>query len=495
MLARPRRRAPRRTRAARSRRSGCSGSRPRRAPARPTRRTRRGRAASPSPRAAAPSDLRRRRTGLRARRRDTRAGDRDEPLLAERDLREREDRLLRAERRHDLASGSTWTPKRRPIQPRDRLAQLRQPGARGYDDTSSTAATSASRMNAGVGSRGSPTPKSITSMPRRRASARQSSSRANGYCARPARMGESCTVNATARNRWSAAKVRSSSAISTRSSTRVRVPGRAGAEVHRVEAAGGEIGDVRPRLLRLHLESAGRAQALDERRARARHARAASSRGSRPRGRRARGRAPRPVRRAVGRVAEVERRLDACRESRSSRSRRAICVTRSTSRKTRPSISTSTGSARGPREPFERELDRVDAEPRPGRVRRAAFEDDPRVRGCRGSRAAACCRSARGRSRARPRRRPASPRTARQRVLGRARPPRGEEEQPEVVGELGRRRPSARARSSPPGRPSCRSRRARRTAPSSIRPGRLPWAGTVSVWPASSTSGLPARFA
>src|SRR5690349_10087100 len=33
------------------------------------------------------------------------------------------------------------------------------------------------------------------------------------------------------------------------------------------------------------------------------------------------------------------------------------------------------------------------------------------------------------------------------------------------------------------------------TAPSSIRPGRLPWAGTVSVWPASRTSGLPSRFA
>src|SRR3954462_8606525 len=33
------------------------------------------------------------------------------------------------------------------------------------------------------------------------------------------------------------------------------------------------------------------------------------------------------------------------------------------------------------------------------------------------------------------------------------------------------------------------------TAPSSIRPGRLAWEGTVSVWPASRTSGLPSRLA
>ena len=33
------------------------------------------------------------------------------------------------------------------------------------------------------------------------------------------------------------------------------------------------------------------------------------------------------------------------------------------------------------------------------------------------------------------------------------------------------------------------------TQPSSIRPGRFPWAGTVSVWPASRTSGFPARAA
>ena len=49
-------------------------------------------------------------------------------------------------------------------------------------------------MNAGVTSRGSPMPKSISSMPRAAASAFQSSRRANGYCASSARTGESCTV-------------------------------------------------------------------------------------------------------------------------------------------------------------------------------------------------------------------------------------------------------------------------------------------------------------
>ena len=45
---------------------------------------------------------------------------------------------------------------------------------------------------------------------------------------------------------------------------RVRVARRAGAEVDRVEAARGEVGDVRPRLLRLHLEVADAAQLLDQ---------------------------------------------------------------------------------------------------------------------------------------------------------------------------------------------------------------------------------------
>ena len=60
----------------------------------------------------------------------------------------------------------------------------------------------------------------------------------------------------------------------------------------------------------------------------------------------------------------------------------------------------------------------------------------------------------------------------------------------------GRRRarsrpPSARARSSPRARPSCRSRRARRPSRPRSVPGRFPCAGTVSVCPASRTSGLP----
>src|SRR3954465_5851275 len=47
-------------------------------------------------------------------------------------------------------------------------------------------------MKAGVGSRGSPMPKSIRSMPRAEAAAFQSSRRANGYWASSARTGESC---------------------------------------------------------------------------------------------------------------------------------------------------------------------------------------------------------------------------------------------------------------------------------------------------------------
>ena len=72
-------------------------------------------------------------------------------------------------------------------------------------------------MNAGVCSRGSPTPKSITSIPRARASARHSSRRANGYCASPARIGESCTAHSVYQNAGRAA-----SPISDRAPPRAR---------------------------------------------------------------------------------------------------------------------------------------------------------------------------------------------------------------------------------------------------------------------------------
>ena len=58
-------------------------------------------------------------------------------------------------------AGSTRTSKRRSIQPAIAARSSGSPGARGYDDTSSTDARSACRMKDGVTSRGSPVPKSI----------------------------------------------------------------------------------------------------------------------------------------------------------------------------------------------------------------------------------------------------------------------------------------------------------------------------------------------
>ena len=139
-----------------------------------------------------------------------------------------------------------------------------------------------------------------------------------------------------------------------------------------------------------------------------------------------------------------------------------ICVTDTTSRKTRPSTSTSRGSAsQHVLQPVERERDRVDAEPRSRRMRGAALEDDPRVQVAEATelqrvvgglqtdhelRLVDEAASARRRRAAgsRPGRAPLAGRRAAQ-GRRRARP----------------RPPSARARSSRRGRPSCPRRRAR----------------------------------
>ena len=131
-------------------------------------------------------------------------------------------------------------------------------------------------MNAGVRSRGSPMPKSISSMPRADASALQSSSRVNGYCARSARTGESCTLRRYRRGSAAARERPLELADLDPLVDRVGVAGRAGAEVDGIEPARREVGDVRPGLLRLDRELADRAEPLDERRAAARRARAAS---------------------------------------------------------------------------------------------------------------------------------------------------------------------------------------------------------------------------
>ena len=56
-----------------------------------------------------------------------------------------------------------------------------RPAARGYDEVGTIASRRASRMNAGVSSRGSPTPKSISSRPASNASCLRRSSSSNGY--------------------------------------------------------------------------------------------------------------------------------------------------------------------------------------------------------------------------------------------------------------------------------------------------------------------------
>ena len=73
-------------------------------------------------------------------------------------------------------------------------------------------------MNSGVGSIGSPIPKSISSMPRARAAAFASSSRTNGYVCSAASTGDSASRGTVAAKRSSASYVRRSAAISTRSS-------------------------------------------------------------------------------------------------------------------------------------------------------------------------------------------------------------------------------------------------------------------------------------
>ena len=194
MLAARGRRAPRRTRAVRRRPSGCSGSRPRTARARPSASNASRSGSQPvSSRERHGHDLARRRTARRARRPGT-------PARGSRPARRSPTATCANEKIASFepsvgtisVSGSTVDAEAARDPRGDRLAELRQPGgARVRRDRRAIPATSASRMNAGVTSRGSPMPKSISSIPRARASAFHSSSRVNGYCARSARTGES----------------------------------------------------------------------------------------------------------------------------------------------------------------------------------------------------------------------------------------------------------------------------------------------------------------
>ncbi len=199
---------------------------------------------------------------------------------------------------------------------------------------------------------------------------------------------------------------------------------------------------------------------------------------------------------AVRRVAEVDRRLCTRRESRSPRCRHASSVTEITSRKTRPSISTSRGSSpENRRKPFERDADRVHAEPRPSRVRGTALEDDARIQVAETAELQRVVRRLEADDELRLVDEAGLLEDAGQGVLRRAELLAREEEQ-----SPGRKPSSVSAAQSASSiitaRPPFMSLApSPTTAPSSIRPGRFPCAGTVSVWPARRTSGLPLRFA
>ena len=272
----------------------------------------------------------------------------------------------------------------------------------------------------------------------------------------------------------------------------VRVARPAGAEVDGVEAARGEVGDVRPRLLRLELERAGRRSSCTSGDCAATCAGGECDVISASR-RTARGsRASADVGRAVRRVAEVDVRLGPRRDHvrRDARvelrHRHHLAEHEPVDRRRRAARCSSTGA-----EPFERERDRVHAEPRPRRVRRAALEDDARVQVAE----AAELERVVGRLEADDELRlvddAGALEHAGQRVLGRAELLAREEE------ERRRRRrvsvvvrPARRARSSRRGRPSCRSRRAR--SPRRRRSARAgsPARGRCRCGPASSDERL-----
>src|ERR671914_276620 len=73
-------------------------------------------------------------------------------------------------------------PKRRPHQAATASRSSGRPCASGYLDVSPTASTSAARISAGVGSRGSPTPKSISSTPLAATRRFATSTRSSGEC-------------------------------------------------------------------------------------------------------------------------------------------------------------------------------------------------------------------------------------------------------------------------------------------------------------------------
>src|SRR5581483_11933579 len=131
-----------------------------------------------------------------------------------------------------------------------------------------SASTSAWRISGSVGSRGSPCPKSMISIPAAAASRLARSIRTKGYVPCADNTGETCTARTLAAQERAQGVV---AALECRDLdalvASVRVACRAGAEVDGVQALRRELRDRRPRLLGLDLEPPDLAQPLHERRA------------------------------------------------------------------------------------------------------------------------------------------------------------------------------------------------------------------------------------
>src|SRR5258708_23753691 len=131
---------------------------------------------------------------------------------------------------------------------------------------SRTPSFSAWMIRGSVGSRGSPMPKSMTSRPCARRASAASFSRTDGYVAWPRRIGEMGTERTLPGEETPQCLVAMDEGrdldllVATVGERRI-----AGPKVHGVDPTRGEVGDVRPRLLRLEREIAGGEQRLHER--------------------------------------------------------------------------------------------------------------------------------------------------------------------------------------------------------------------------------------
>ena len=228
-----------------------------------SRRSRRGRGGSRSPAAAAASARARRRRARRARTRDTPARRRRRCPSAPRSTSTcASEKIASFEPvgRHDLRvrdrrrrrSGA------RTSRPRPRAARA-APRASGYGERSGSASTSACRMIGSVGSFGSPLPKSITSTPcgdePRGAPLRGGRTGSVAICRERRDLHRRRGMLAASRS------ARSRLAIGDLLVRRCAYARRARAEVDRVDALLGELGDRRPRLLRLRRRARARAAA------------------------------------------------------------------------------------------------------------------------------------------------------------------------------------------------------------------------------------------